>query len=265
LFESWRGGDDGAAAGLFALHQDWLAELVERELGVKLRAKVEPDDVVQEIGLKLLRYEPKPEDGSVDRLRALLRKVAQHVVTDLHRHHFEADKRGRGNERPLATSSAATFDLPRDSATSPSRAFDRDEERSLARIVVHFLPADRGDLIGLRSWFDVPFAQLAVRFQCEETALRMRLLRAMEKAAAVLAKLRGALPKLASEDRGVVRMRVDRDLTFVAMGHMLRTSPIEACAKFQQSMRRLGTLIGEPFRPLPDNWPLCLLEEPLEA
>jgi RNA polymerase sigma factor (sigma-70 family) len=261
LFTRWRGGDDEAVAELFGLHQPWLSDRVQRELGQRLRTRVEPDDVIQEVGVRLLQYEPKQEDGSVDRFRALLRKVAQHIVTDLHRHHFQASKRGRGAERPILSDSRLNSDPPRGSVTSPSRNFERNEERALARIVVHFLPADRGDLIGLRSWFDVPFAALSARFDADETALRMRFMRAMEKAAAVLAKLRRALPRLALEDRRVIRMRVDHDLTFIEMAAQLDVAPVAAGARFQHAMRRLGAEIDEPFRPLPDDWPHCLLAE----
>src|SRR5262245_24993744 len=105
LFTRWRGGDDSAVAELFGLHQPWLSDRVQRELGPRLRTRVEPDDVIQEVGVRLLQYEPKEEDGSVERFRALLRKVAQHIVTDLHRHHFQASKRGRGAERPILSDS----------------------------------------------------------------------------------------------------------------------------------------------------------------
>jgi RNA polymerase sigma-70 factor (ECF subfamily) len=258
LFESWRRGDAAAAAALFELHHDALVEFVGQELGAKLRGKVEPEDVAQEVGLRLLHYEPKAEDGPADRFRALLRQMVRHAAADVHRRHFETRRRGGGRERPLPSDSLAP-DQPLGSVTSPSRAFDRDEERSLARLVVHFLPGDRGDLIGLRSWLDVPFAELSARFGAEENALRMRLLRAMEKAAAVLAKLRGALPRLGADDRDLIELRVGRDLSFAAMGTLLGATPVGACARFQQAMRRLGGLIEEPFRPLPDDWPHSLV------
>ena len=260
LFERWRDGDDEAAASAFGLYHGWLLELVQRELGPKLRTRLEPEDVVQDVGLRLLQYDPKPEDGSVERFRALLRTIAQHVVTDLHRRHFEAGKRGHGVERRIVSDSRVDADPPRDSATSPSRALERDEDRALARIVVHFLPADRGDLVGLRWWLDVPFAVLSARSGVDETALRMRLLRAMEKAAAILSKTRAALPRLDGADLDVIRLRVDGDLSFARMAAILGTSFITACARFHQAMRRLGALIGEPFRPLPDDWPRILLD-----
>jgi len=258
-FEAWRSGDAASAARLFELHHDFLVDLVERELGPKLRSRLEPQDVLQDVGVKLLHYEPKPEDGSVERFRALLKKMTRHVVTDLHRRFFEADKRGGGAERPLLSDSRFGVDPPRGSVTSPSRVFERNEERELARVVLHFLPADRGDLIGLRSWYDVPFATLRERFAADETALRMRLLRAMEKAAAVLAKVRSALPRMDEADRDLIRLRVGGDLSFGSMAALLKSTPIEVCSRFQLAMRRLGKLIDEPFRPLPDDWPGCLL------
>src|SRR5262245_52159367 len=82
LFEQWRAEDGTASARLFELHQRWLSALVEREVGAKLRTRVEPADVVQEVGVRLLHYEPKSEDGPLERFRALLRQMTRHVVTD---------------------------------------------------------------------------------------------------------------------------------------------------------------------------------------
>lgn len=260
LFEQWREGDDASAARLFELHERWMQDLIERELGTKLRSKVEPADVAQELGLKLLQYEPKAEDGSVERFRALLKKIAKHIVTDLHRHHFEASKRGGGGERRLLSDTRVQIDPPRESITSPSGFFARNEDQVMARLVFHFLSPDRGDLVGLRAWFDLPFADLSRRYAVEETALRMRLLRAMEKAAAVLAKVRNGVPRLPAADRNLILMRIRRGLSFQAMAVALRTTSVDACAAWQQAMRRLGVMVGESFRPLPDDWPRCVLD-----
>jgi RNA polymerase sigma-70 factor (ECF subfamily) len=261
LFEQWRAGDGSAPARLFELHQRWLAALVEREVGAKLRTRIEPADVVQDVGVKLLHYEPKPEDGPLERFRALLRKMTRHVVTDLHRHHFEADKRNRGLEKSLPSDSHGGGEAPINPATSPSGCFQRNEDGALARIIVHFLPADLGDLIGLRSWLDVPFAVLSAHFDAEETALRMRHLRGMDKAASICAKVKFALPRTDGADRELISMKVERRLSFTTMALMLETTPVDACARFQQTMRKLGTLIEEPFRPLPEDWPHGLLGE----
>jgi RNA polymerase sigma-70 factor (ECF subfamily) len=257
-FREWRGGDDGAAARLFELHEAWLIELVERELGPKLRGRVEPADVVQEIGVKLLAYVPKEEDGPLERFRALCRQIARHVVTDLHRHHFTAGKRGGGGDRRLVSDSQMGGDLPRASVTTPSRAFERLEEKSLVRLAVYFLEPERRDLLGLRWWLDVPFADLAERFGADEATLRMRHMRATIALGPLVAKVSGALARLEPADRDLILLRAEGDLTFAALASLLKTTPVRACSSFQQAMRRLARAIDEPFHPLGDGWPWSL-------
>jgi DNA-directed RNA polymerase specialized sigma24 family protein len=260
-FEEWRRGDERAAARLFDLHQSWLHALVERELGAKLRTKVETHDVVQDVGVRLLQYEPKAEDGALDRLQRLLRAMVQHALADLHRRFFESERRGRGEERPIASDSRALDQLPCDPITSPSRAFVRREETTLTRLCVHFVKPDARDLLARRWWLDQPFAEIAARLDEREATLRMRVLRAVQALGAVMAKLKPEFDRLDAEDRELVRQRIELDVSFAEIARQRRWTRVQACDRFQQAMRTLGGRVGLRFWPIGDDWPWCLRDD----
>ncbi|MSR47806.1 MAG: hypothetical protein EXS13_12215 [Planctomycetes bacterium] len=264
LFHRWRAGESEAFVSLFKLHQPWLAELIEHSLGAQLRRKVDPEDVAQEVGIRLLSYKPKAEDGALERLRALLRTMMKHVIADQHRHHFGAEMRDAGADVPLPTDSNVGFDGVRDANPSPGGAAERRHDVALARVTFWFVASDKRDLIALRWWYHVPFGELATRFGCEEASLRMRHLRATQEFAGLMARVRTALAKLAPEEFELLEAQ-----TRPALGtdsgidsRVLAHSRIERFAAFLDALRQVSRLIGEPLNTLPDSWPRCLLTEP---
>ncbi|MBM4016109.1 MAG: hypothetical protein FJ293_14255 [Planctomycetes bacterium] len=150
LLQQWRAGARSACVELISLHLPWLTRQVEPWLGAKLRTRVEPDDIVQEVGIKLLCFESAAEDGALERFRGLLRTMARHVIADHHRHHFETDKRDGGAVPLLLEDSIYAQNPAIDCAPSPADAADRRSDVALARVTFWFLPAEKRDLIALR-------------------------------------------------------------------------------------------------------------------
>lgn len=267
LFAQWRGGDDLAAAGLFELHQAWLADQVARLLGPKLRTKVEPADVVQDIGIRLLRYTPNEQDGALERFRGLLRSMVQHVVTDYHRRLIVAEKRNAGPELQIRSDTGMAADPPRGQHGSPSEAFGRGEDVALARLTFWFVAPERRDVIALRWWYDTPFSELAERFGADEAAMRMRHLRATQEFGRVLAKVRAALAKLPPAE---VELLVEESRGAPASGsgvdsRVLARSRVARFAEFLAALKRLAAFIGEPLYPLADGWPRILVPSRADA
>ncbi len=261
LFAQWRAGDQLAAAALFELHEPWLAEQVARSLGAKLRSKVEPADVVQDIGIRLLRYDPKAEDGAVERFRGLLRSMVQHVVTDYHRRLIVAEKRHAGPEMRIQSDTRMVADPPRGQHGSPSEAFRKQEDVALARLTFWFVEPERRDLIALRWWYDTPFSELAQRFAADEAAMRMRHLRATQEFARVLARVKSALAQLPN---GESELLVDEACGAPASGSNVDSrvharSRVMRLAEFLTGLKKLAALIGEPLHPLADGWPRILV------
>ncbi len=260
LFERWRQGDVRAAATLFEDFHVALTEIVSRQLGVKLRTKLEVEDVVQEVGVRLLRYEAKPEDGSPERFLGLLRTMAQHVITDLHRRYFGAEKRRHGSEIPIPSDSGIIHDPPQQVVASPSHEFQRTHDVTLARLTLWFIPPVRRDLLALRWWYDVPFADLVQRFQAEETALRMRHLRTTQEFTRVMVKVKGALPALSAEEREDIRQHLGRNAGGTSSIDSRSGSRVSRFAALLVALQHLAVLAGETLHPVDDGWPRSLLD-----
>ncbi len=264
LFVRWRGGDDLAAAQLFELHKNFIAAHVVSSLGPKLRTKIEADDVVQDVGICLLRYQPKAEDGAVERFRGLLRTMVSHVITDHHRRLFGAEKRYPGVEHPIISDTGMAHDPPREQASTPSAAFARQQDVALARVTFWFVEPERRDLIALRWWYDTPFSELAERFGADDAAMRMRHLRATQEFGRVLTKVKAALAQLPTAEADLLAEESSGPpgATASVDSRVLAHSRVTRFASFLAVLRKVATLIGEPLHPLADGWPRILRTVP---
>src|SRR5262245_10161331 len=100
LLERARAGEAEAPEQLLARHRPFLRQLVELRLDPRLRARVDPSDVVQEAQwdafrrlADYLRRRPMP-------FRLWLRKTAQERLQKFQRQHLEAGRRAAGREVP---------------------------------------------------------------------------------------------------------------------------------------------------------------------
>jgi RNA polymerase sigma-70 factor, ECF subfamily len=107
LFQQVRAGDRRALDQLLAHHRGYLLSVIELRMDRKMRARVDPSDVVQEAQLeaacriqKYLDREPMP-------FHLWLRKTAYERLLRLRRQHVEADCRSVDNEVPLPDGSSA--------------------------------------------------------------------------------------------------------------------------------------------------------------
>ncbi len=261
LLHHWRTGARSACVELISLHQAWLTVQVEHWLGQRLRTRVEPDDIVQEVGIKLLCFEPAAEDGALERFRGLLRTMAQHVIADHHRHHFETGKRDGGEVPLLPEDSSLEQNPAHDRSASPGGAAERRSDVALARVTFWFLAAEKRDLIALRWWYDVPFADLAVRFGCEEATLRMRHLRATQELAAMMARVLTAMQRLPPPALELLEAQAGQAIKSGSSvdSRVLARSRIDRFAAFLDALEQVAKAIGEKLIPLPDSWPRSLL------
>jgi RNA polymerase sigma-70 factor (ECF subfamily) len=109
LFQQVRAGDRGALDRLLAHHRGYLLSVVELRMDQKMRARIDPSDVVQEAQLEAVRriqgyldHEPMP-------FHIWLRKTAYERLLWLRRQHVEADCRSVDHEIPLPENSSATL------------------------------------------------------------------------------------------------------------------------------------------------------------
>jgi RNA polymerase sigma-70 factor (ECF subfamily) len=149
LLERVEAGDPAAPDLLLARHRPFLCQLVELRLDPRLRARVDPSDVVQEAQVdafrrlgQYVRRRPMP-------FRLWLRKTVHERLLKIHRRHLEAGRRAIGREVPLpAQSSIVLGQQLLYSGSTPSQHLDRSEVARRVREAVARLPqADREVLV----------------------------------------------------------------------------------------------------------------------
>jgi RNA polymerase sigma-70 factor (ECF subfamily) len=140
-----RAGDRQAFGQLFARHRAYLRRLVELRLDPRLRARVDPSDVVQEAHLEALNRLPAYLERPALPFRLWLRQIASDRALKARRHHLGAARRSLGREVPLPEESSLVLaGRLLDGGSTPSRRLDQRElARRLRRAVAQLPEADR--------------------------------------------------------------------------------------------------------------------------
>jgi RNA polymerase sigma-70 factor (ECF subfamily) len=152
LLEQVRAGDRLAFDQLFARHRSFLRHLIEVRLDPRLRARVDPSDVVQETHLEAFRRladylarQPMP-------FRLWLRKTAHERLLALQRRHLGAARRAVGREVRLPEASSLQLAQQLVAAGStPSQRLDRDEQAAAVRRALGRLSASDREVLLLRN------------------------------------------------------------------------------------------------------------------
>jgi RNA polymerase sigma-70 factor (ECF subfamily) len=178
-------GDNSAREQLLDRYRSRLRRMVEVRFDLRLGARLDPSDVVQEsladAAAQLNRYlkdRPLP-------FYPWLRQIAQRRLIEVHRRHVLARRR-------TVTREGETCDLPDRSAlalverllvrhSNPSAALRRQERRDRVRAALTALsPSDREVLV-LRILEGVPTRETAALLAISEVAVRSRQVRALER------------------------------------------------------------------------------------
>lgn len=181
---------DAAALGEFLqLRRFQLLAFIERQLGQQLRQKVEPEDVYQEACAEAVRAFPAAQFDQRDPFGWLC-QLAERKIIDLHRHHFDAQKRDAGKEVALAppadTQSPGLVNMLIASMTSVSQAFSRDARELRLQAALRQLPDDQREALRLRYVEDLPSKEIAERLQKTDAAVRVMLTRSLRKLEEIL-------------------------------------------------------------------------------
>lgn len=170
-------GATGATGERLAAQERRLRLLLAHLAGHAVRARVELDDLVQEVHLRVLSS-PRglPEAGAGDEaLWRVLAEIARHVVVDVARA-LRAAKRS-GNVEPLERSSWSR--VPAARAPGPStEAAAGEASRRMARTFLALLPEHRR-VLGLRQFEGLSARETAARMGRSETAVHSLYRRAL--------------------------------------------------------------------------------------
>lgn len=189
-----RAGDGQALAELAMLDKPRLMAALERKVGAALRRKLELDDILQEALARAIKDLPSIDFGEQDPMGWLYQVIDRQIV-DLHRFHFEAQKRDAGREisadQPLAGGSddqQGFAALLVASMTTPSKAMSRDMRLVRVYSAMEKLPEAMREALRWRYLENLPSQDIAKRLGKTDVATRVLLSRAIRKLQEALAE-----------------------------------------------------------------------------
>lgn len=187
LPEQARGGDPAAAGRLLARHLPYLRRLVEFRLDPRLRARVDPSDVLQEAHLEALRRLAGYLDRPALPFCLWLRRIAYDRLLMLQWRHGQAARRSVDREVALPDHSAHRLaGLLLAGGSAPSRRVVREElARRVREAVARLAEADREVLV-LRAVEGLSNGEVASLLGIEPVAASQRYGRALLRLRKVL-------------------------------------------------------------------------------
>jgi RNA polymerase sigma-70 factor, ECF subfamily len=179
-------GDRAARGPLLERHRQRLRHMIAVRLDPRLRARVDPSDVVQE---SLAEADRKLSDYARRRpvpFYPWLRSLAWERLVHMHRRHIRAQRRSVRREL------AARPPLPEDPVeqlaqrlagrgSSPSARLQRSELRGLVQTALARLSEDDREVLVLRYLEDLSTREIAAVLGLSESAVKMRQLRALQR------------------------------------------------------------------------------------
>ncbi len=194
LLRQAAGGDSGSWDALLEQHRDRLRRVIAFRLDGRLRGRVDPSDVIQEVCLEGWRhlgdYLQRPEVPFF----LWLRGIAGNKLLEVHRHHLGARMRDARREvgldaaRPDATSAALAAQLL-GHLTRPSEAAVRAERKLRLQLALGSMdPVDR-EVLALRHFEHLSPAEAARVLGIKEKAAGMRYVRALRRLKEILGSL----------------------------------------------------------------------------
>lgn len=186
-----RGGEPTAVAELAEARRPQLLVYVARQLGYALRAKVEPDDIVQDAVIRAVRHPHLFTAAERDPFGVLCH-LAQEAIVDAHRRYIDAQKRDAGREVPLqggssnSTEGGGLLGLLVASITTPSKAFSRDEKEIRMWEALGTLPEEQREALRLRYVDGLPTKDIAAKLRKTDGAVRVMLTRSLDKLQQIL-------------------------------------------------------------------------------
>ena len=183
-------GDQLALAKLLATYHPLLAARVATRLDPSLRARVSPDDVLQEVYVQVFRQGPRFEHRGPKSFLNWVLTILDHKVIDVHRSaHRERRDVARESPSPKArdwsNSCWNLLDQVYRDSTTPSRIVRQEEAVAALLACVAQLPEAYRGIVELRFLEGLPVGQVAERLGKSEdaiVALTQRALKALRAA-----------------------------------------------------------------------------------
>jgi len=180
LLERVQTGDVSALEQLFALHRAFLCRVIERRMDVRVRARVDPSDVVQETQLEVFRRLPEFLQRDPMPFRLWLIKTANERLSKVERFHLAAERRSSRREVPLPdrSSLALAQQLVASGMTASQRLARHEMVDRIRQVLTELSELDR-EIILLRTLEALSNDEAACLLEIEPAAAMKRYSRAL--------------------------------------------------------------------------------------
>ena len=180
LLEQIQAGDREAFERLFVRHRPELREFIALRLDPRIRARVDPSDVVQETQMEAYRRLQDYLERQPMPFHVWLRKTAYERLVMTRRQHLQAGKRTMEREVPLPDrSSQLLAQRLLSAASTPSQQLQRRElVRRVRQALARLAPADR-EILLMRNFEELSYQEVGFILGLEPAAARQRHGRAL--------------------------------------------------------------------------------------
>lgn len=180
-----RQGDPASRDELFALCRKYLGYVARAQVETWLRVKVDASDVVQQTMLEAHRDFERFSGATEQEWLGWLRRILAHNVADFVRHYRGTAKRREHREVPFrdpaASGPARGAPEPASPEATPSQQFLELDTEMRVVAALESLPPDYQEVIMLRNFQRLPFAEVAQRMDRSRPAVQMLWMRALKK------------------------------------------------------------------------------------
>lgn len=196
LLERAAQGDQRAVEQLLTQYRPRLRKMVMVRMDPRLKARMDPSDVVQEAIMDATRMMPEYLRDRPLPYYPWLRQIAWQRLYDLHRRHVEAKKRSvtREDVEAMMLSDGSIVQLAERvvaSGTSPSMNLFRKELRRRVRDALGQMKAEDREVLVLRYLEQLDANEIAAIVGVSRDAVNMRHLRALKRLRGLLGEALG--------------------------------------------------------------------------
>lgn len=177
---NWRAPSPEGLEEILERHLPWVQSHVRRRLGDFRRSKVDTGDIVQDAMVQFLRFGPRIRLANDRQFRNLLGRIVENVICDNY-DWFSAQRRALARERPLPPDTVLILDPPVNSVESPSQIVSNHEEAAWIRLGLELLEPTLRQVIVLRRWEDLSFAEIADRMGTSKSTARRKYLQSVNR------------------------------------------------------------------------------------
>jgi len=192
LEERLKQGDSAAFGESFTLHRPRIWQIIHFRLSDKIRGRVDPDDVVQEVFLEAEKRLRHYREGDFPSLFLWLRLVTGQTLSKIHRTHLGTESRNAMREaNPAGNNLWGNTSLCLSQRfiahmTSPSQAAVKVELITEVRSALEGMNDIDREVLALRHFEELTNQEVAIELNIKPKAASIRYMRALERLRGVL-------------------------------------------------------------------------------